>query len=247
MRVPPAVAAPGWYGKLPAAGDFVHRRLSHELIFWWDRWLQHGLAALRGGADDAQALRDFETSPAWNFAIPAGIGAGRVQLGVIGPSCDRVGRRYPLCVVSHLDAEDYDPRILENSGDYYRQIGACLLGAVRHGHGAEQLDQALSRQQLSLPAAQAHQASAGSPGGDIMAILNAGLDVAAPLEQDSAPAFVRGPAWAELSTCFNPGSHTSYWWTNQADGSALHTHVHGGALNASLFGKLFSSSGAPRR
>ena len=243
-------ATVGWYGKLPAAGDFVQRRLPHDLIAWWDKWLQHGLATLRG---DPFAARAFASAPIWNFAVPARLGSGLVLLGAIGPSHDRVGRHYPLCAVSFLHPDDYDPAVLAQSGDYYRQLGTAIVGAVRHGRDLEQLDQALQQTQLPCltpPPAPAHTSeapAAWSAGSDIMSILNAGLPIASDPIAPAAPIAPTGPAWTELADCFNPGSHTSYWWTNQADGAALHTYVHGGALNATLFGKLFSSFAALRR
>lgn len=86
-----------------------------------------------------------------------------------------------------------------------------------------------------MPAASPSPA-APRAGNDIMDILRAGL------EQESAPLARRAlNAWPDLPFCFNPSSHTSYWWTNQADGAALQTYVHGGALNATLFARLFSS------
>ncbi|MBL8452331.1 MAG: type VI secretion system-associated protein TagF, partial [Zoogloea sp.] len=30
----------GWYGKLPALGDFAQRRLEQDFITGWDTWLQ---------------------------------------------------------------------------------------------------------------------------------------------------------------------------------------------------------------
>ncbi|OZI63861.1 type VI secretion system-associated protein TagF [Bordetella genomosp. 1] len=222
----------GWYGKLPAAGDFVHRRLPRELIAWWDKWLQHGLASLRASVLEDQAKRAYAGAPIWNFAIPAGLGTGLVQLGCIGPSRDRVGRSYPLCVISYLDPAEYTPALLDAAGAFYRQAGAGVMGAVRHGRAPEQLDQLLLN--LSLP----RPGPSATPGNDIMDILNAGLGTPA------APSAPTGTGWAELPACFNPDSHTSYWWTNQADGAAHHTYVHGGALNATLFGKLFWPMGA---
>lgn len=222
----------GWYGKIPAAGDFVHRRLPRELIAWWDRWLQFGLVALKQ-APDAAAARSFASAPIWNFAIPAGPGAGVAQLGCITPSRDRVGRGYPLCVVAALPPAQYHSSILDDASDYYRQVGASMLVAVRHGCAPDQFDRSL--QQVRMPAA-APSSSAPPRGNDIMDILRAGL------EQGSAPLARRAlSAWPDLPFCFNPSSHTSYWWTNQADGAALQTYVHGGALNATLFARLFSS------
>lgn len=221
----------GWYGKIPASGDFVHRRLPRELIAWWDRWLQHGVAGLRQAADGHSA-RGFAAAPIWNFAIPAGLGAGVAQLGCIAPSRDRVGRGYPLCVAWPLEADEYRSGLLEGAGDYYREIGGNVLTAIRHGCTPELFDKALRH--VRLPSAMPETpASAGS---DIMDILNAGTaQAAAPLASRSLA------AWPDLPFCFNPSSHTSYWWTNQADGAALQTYVHGGALNATLFSRLFSS------
>jgi type VI secretion system protein ImpM len=230
----------GWYGKIPAAGDFVHRHLPRELIAWWDKWLQHGLAALKG--QDDVAARGFAAAPLWNFAIPAGPGAGAVQFGCITPSRDRVGRYYPLCVTLHLAPDAYQPRMLEVAGAYYRDLGSGLLMAVRHGCSPEQLDRSLqgAREAANIMLAPL-AAPAWTGGSDIMDILNAGRATPEP-----SPVH-EGPAWRDLSLCFNPGSHTSYWWTNQADGAPLQTYLHGGALNTTLFGKLFSSLAGVRR
>lgn len=222
----------GWYGKIPASGDFVHRRLPREQIAWWDRWLQFGLAALKA-APDGGASRSFATAPIWNFAIPSGSSGGGVQLGCLAPSRDRVGRAYPLCVVSTIADAAYDPSMLDSASEYYRKIGASILSAVRHGCATEQFDREL--QAVPPPFVTARPAPSTS-GRDIMDILNAGRETAAePLSSHGLA------AWPELSLCFNPSSHTSYWWTSQVDGAALQTYIHGGALNAALFTRLFAS------
>ncbi|MVW70258.1 MULTISPECIES: type VI secretion system-associated protein TagF [unclassified Bordetella] len=222
----------GWYGKIPASGDFVHRRLPRELIAWWDRWLQFGLAAVKQAPNDS-ASRSFATAPIWNFAIPSGPSGGAVQLGCLAPSRDRVGRAYPLCVTWTVAAAHYDAGMLDGATEFYRKIGAGILSAVRHGCATEQFDRELLA--VPLPCA-ARPSVASSSGSDIMDILNAGRDaVAAPLSSRELA------AWPELSLCFNPSSHTSYWWTNQADGASHQTYIHGGALNAALFTRLFAS------
>ena len=35
--------APGWYGKLPATGDFLRQRLSETTVTPWSHWFQQGL------------------------------------------------------------------------------------------------------------------------------------------------------------------------------------------------------------
>ncbi|HTJ98679.1 MAG TPA: type VI secretion system-associated protein TagF [Bordetella sp.] len=226
----------GWYGKIPASGDFVHRRLPRELIVWWDRWLQHGVAGLKQTAD-AHTARGFAAAPIWNFAIPAGLGAGVAQLGCIAPSRDRVGRGYPLCVAWPMPAVEYHSGLLDSAGEYYREIGVNMLAAVRNGCTPELFDKSLLY--VRLPSAAPDLPS--SAGNDIMDILNAGS------AQAPTPLATRAlTAWPDLPFCFNPSSHTSYWWTNQADGAPLQTYVHGGALNATLFSRLFSSLPARR-
>lgn len=221
----------GWYGKIPASGDFVHRRLPRELIAWWDRWLQLGLAALKQAPDDS-AVRSFSSAPIWNFAIPAGPSGRGAQLGCLAPSRDRVGRVYPLCVIMPVAEDDYHSSILDGSSDYYRKIGASILTAVRHGCATEQFDRELQ----TIPIPGVVQPVARSSGSDIMDILNAGMETAA-----EPVATRRLAAWPDLPFCFNPSSHTSYWWTNQIDGAALQTYIHGGAFNATLFTRLFAS------
>ena len=227
----------GWYGKIPAAGDFVHRGIPRELAAWWDKWAQHGLTALRQW--DASAQREFAVAPIWNFAVPAGPGAGAVQLGCVMPSRDRVGRAYPVWAIWGVDLHEYEPRLLDRAGPYYRATGTALLAAVRNGGSADQLDRAVlqASSALQAPARQAPQSSAGQ---DILDILNSGLPQAAPGIATQAT------GWPALPACFNPGSHTSYWWTNQADGAAFQTYVHGGALNATLFARLFVPSARSR-
>ena len=189
----------GWYGKIPASGDFVHRRLPRELIAWWDRWLQLGLAALKQAPDDS-AVRSFSSAPIWNFAIPAGPSGRGAQLGCLAPSRDRVGRVYPLCVIMPVAEDDYHSSILDGSSDYYRKIGASILTAVRHGCATEQFDRELQ----TIPIPGVVQPVARSSGSDIMDILNAGMETAA--EPVATP---RLAAWPDLPFCFNPSSHTS--------------------------------------
>ena len=231
----PATGAPraGWYGKIPAAGDFVHRNVSRDIIAWWDRWLQMGLSGTWAQSDGMR--RTYALAPMWNFAIPAGSGPGVVQLGCLAASHDRVGRRYPVCALANIDPDAYGAHWLDGAGGFYRQLGTALSGALRNGHSAEQLDQMVVKAGSALTLAPSRPDASGD---DIMSILD---------PQGSASVGLDRLAWPDLPLCFNPHAHTSYWWTNQADGAALRTYVHGGALNVSLFSTLFVPTAGARR
>ncbi|MDR8728001.1 hypothetical protein FEQ05_00485 [Burkholderia pseudomultivorans] len=216
---PPTTAAgdaPAWYGKIPGAGDFVNSRLPHALALWWERWLQQGMAAMRArGADEIE--RHYTVAPVWNFLIPAGAGASCVQPGCLAPSCDRVGRYYPVIVTLPMRAADYWSALPDAADTFYRQIGHALLDAIRHARAPTDLERALERVRL-VPGG----GMAGNGAGE-----TDGTDHAAPA------------AWPGLSGYFDPHGGTSFWWTNRADGSPLRTHAHTGAPDNALFLRLF--------
>ncbi|TIW17670.1 MAG: type VI secretion system-associated protein TagF, partial [Mesorhizobium sp.] len=85
--------APGFYGKMPATGDFVTRRLAGDFVRVWDRWLAQHVVPLFG-------LETWPADIALRFvAGPAVFGAAA---GIIVQSADRVGRQFPLSVVARL-------------------------------------------------------------------------------------------------------------------------------------------------
>jgi type VI secretion system ImpM family protein len=141
--IPPQAWVPvdeqiGWYGKLPAAGDFLYRRMPRELQAWWDRWMQNGLGSFKRWPD--AMTRHYAVAPIWNFAIPATQGVNAVQFGCIAPSCDRVGRYYPVCVTLQVVCFELPPAVLEGSAAWYWQCGTALLQAIRHGVAPDQFD-----------------------------------------------------------------------------------------------------------
>src|SRR5690606_8612226 len=175
-------------------------------------------------------------APLWNFAVPSGFGSGVVQLGCIGPSHDRVGRSYPLIIMLSVPEREFSPHVLAGAGRFYRQLGGSLLAALRHGCSAEQFDQSLRLACGEIKFMVAEQApSVADPGADILSVLNVGHGSPPPVSMHDEL------SWRDLPMFFNPGSHTSYWWTNTIEGAAYKSHVHGGALNATLFNKLFVS------
>jgi len=82
---------PGFYGKLPAAGDFVARRLPLDFVQAWDRWLAKHIAPLIGPENwsAGQPLRFISGPNAFGPAV-----------GIVAASRDRVGRRFPLSLVA---------------------------------------------------------------------------------------------------------------------------------------------------
>ncbi|RQS77030.1 type VI secretion system-associated protein TagF [Burkholderia sp. Bp8963] len=228
-------APPAWYGKIPGAGDFVNRRLPHALAGWWERWFQQGMAAMRQrGADEIE--RYYTVAPVWNFLIPAGTGTQCVQPGCLAPSCDRVGRYYPLLVTLPLGEADYWSALPDVADAFYWQVGSALLDAIRYARAPVDLEASL--ESVRLVPDDALQRAYGGVADGASAMSQSHLES----QPAPEPEPLATPAWPGLSGYFDPHGATSFWWTNRADGSPLRMHAHTGVPDSLLFLRLFGGS-----
>lgn len=79
----------GFYGKIPAAGDFIGRGLPRELTRRWDRWMEMSLR---------QAIDTGGGGGVWRFRAAPCVFASVPVAGVFRLSRDRVGRRFPMLI-----------------------------------------------------------------------------------------------------------------------------------------------------
>jgi type VI secretion system ImpM family protein len=96
----------GWYGKLPAVGDFLRYKLPDTFVDGWDAWLREGMsAAEREQGEDWQDR--FLRVPVWYFLRRLPAADGSLWAGVLVPSVDRVGRLFPLTVAFEVPSQDF--------------------------------------------------------------------------------------------------------------------------------------------
>jgi len=100
-------SAPGWYGKLSSLGDFASRRLSPDWIESCDDWLSRSMTASRSQLGDGW-LDTYLSAPLWRFAWAPGVIDKRWWFGVLMPSCDNVGRYFPLIIVQPRERPPVD-------------------------------------------------------------------------------------------------------------------------------------------
>ncbi|MGH7084958.1 MAG: type VI secretion system-associated protein TagF [Acetobacteraceae bacterium] len=86
----------GFYGKIPARGDFVRSGLNSSFISAWDDWAQAVLVGSRSTMGEAW-LGAWLEAPVWRFALPGGMFGPETVAGLFMPSVDRAGRYFPLC------------------------------------------------------------------------------------------------------------------------------------------------------
>jgi len=91
----------GFFGKVHTHGDFVQRDLPHRFVEPWDAWLQQSIAVSREQLGE-HWLDRYLISPVWRFALAPGICGDEAWLGLLMPSVDRVGRYFPLTLVTSL-------------------------------------------------------------------------------------------------------------------------------------------------
>jgi type VI secretion system protein ImpM len=121
----------GFYGKIPARGDFVRNGLPHAFVDPWDRWLQQAIAASQAELGDAWMAAWLE-APIWSFALGPGVCGPDAVLGLWMPSVDRVGRHFPLTLAALVPAGD--------ARDLARDNGGFLFAAEQAGLAAVESD-----------------------------------------------------------------------------------------------------------
>lgn len=119
----------GWYGKIPALGDFASRRLPQRFISLWDAWLQRGLAASRACLQD-RWLDVYLNGPIWNFALLPGVCDKHAWIGTLMPSVDKVGRHFPLTIALELEAHPEVIGTLFGARAWFDAIGQVALSCL---------------------------------------------------------------------------------------------------------------------
>jgi type VI secretion system protein ImpM len=145
-----AAGVPGLYGKVPARGDFVSRRLSPEFIDAWDAWQQSAISESRRRLG-VHWLDFFLSAPVWRFVVPAGMFSKAGWAGVLLPSVDRVGRYFPLTLAAPLLEERLNSALtLMKALPWLERLEAAALEALVPDLDLERFERGLA--ELTVPA-----------------------------------------------------------------------------------------------
>lgn len=207
-----------WYGKIPGAGDFVSRRMPYALQQFWDRWCVAGVDALRAG-NHFSGWEFWRGTPKWAFLLPAQPGIAFGQVGLLAPSCDRVGRNFPLLVTAPLvngSAEALLPRAAS--------LGLAWSDVTAHAQ--------MGRQGIDVLDARLESALV-----DVLASEPATDDGDRTLPSGMNPSNL---PWPNLEATFDPQGVESYWWSVPPASTGFRARTHIGALNGMHFLELCS-------
>ncbi|MFY0312241.1 type VI secretion system-associated protein TagF [Leisingera sp. D0M16] len=158
----------GAFGKMPSAGDFFRLNTPGGFVRVWDAWLQQvlldGRAAYGSGFD-----AHYMTAPIWRFTLPAGLaGPGKV-MGVMMPSVDRVGRRFPLTLMAGLPGQGAAGSYHFGEAALFERLEDVVLDALEDTMTKDRLAETLAE----IPAPEA-RAEGPWPDPDVAVVLAGG-------------------------------------------------------------------------
>ena len=207
-----------WFGKLPSAGDFISRRMPYAVQQYWDRWCASSMESLKE-RNPVSGWALWGGMPKWAFLLPAQPGLPFGQLGVLAPSCDRVGRNFPFLVTTTLSDANV-ASVVPRAALIGLAWGAAITEAQMSRSHAETLDARLA-EALTLHMAMDAPVSDGD-----MTLPPGVSPVTLP--------------WPELAGSFDLRGNDSYWWSVPPAGTGFRARTHSGQLTPSHFGSLCS-------
>jgi type VI secretion-associated protein, BMA_A0400 family len=229
------------YGKLPVFGDFITRGNDKGFIRYLDQWFQQGLPTLQM-TEGSVARQQYLAAPVWNFLWPDVFGQGKVGLGVVTPSHDRVGRLFPWILLGTQELNRFQPVTLAGLKEFYWSMGSIAFNAVKRQHFPDDIEHEFAA--LDILFMKARQKFVDEPHeneDDVLSILGIPSEKGGETisDQTTVPLSENYLPWAELPMIFDATGGTSYWWTNQYNGGALRGFVHHGGLTTPLLKTLF--------
>lgn len=134
--------APGWFGKLSSLGDFASRRLPPDWVQGCDRWLSAGMAF--GERQRGEAWWPaYLAAPVWRFAWAPGVMDSQWWFGVLMPSCDKVGRYFPLVVALPRSTPPADRLALDHLDLWWAQAARAALDTLSDQGSVDAFEAAL--------------------------------------------------------------------------------------------------------
>jgi type VI secretion system protein ImpM len=146
----------GFYGKIPARGDFVRDGLPRDFVRPWDAWQQLVIAGSRARLGEAW-LEAFLEAPVWRFALPATTCGPDPVPGVWMPGVGRAGRYFPPTLAAVFPGGTLAD-LVELRAGWLTQAEAAGRAAVEHDVEPAAIREQLAEAQsvdaapISLPA-----------------------------------------------------------------------------------------------
>jgi len=111
----------GYYGKLPQRGDFVSRRVPETFKTVWDDWAQQLVRVCNDVSEKATSNQWFRL-PIYRFYLSEGIAGDNAWIGLMLPSQDSVGRKFPLCFARSTHPDCTYPQLNQHEQEFFTNL-----------------------------------------------------------------------------------------------------------------------------
>lgn len=133
----------GAFGKIPSVGDFFRLNAPAGFASVWDEWLQRCLVS---GAHAYGSRWDdlYMSVPIWRFGLSCGVAGQSAIMGVLMPSVDRVGRRFPLTLMAGLPEDSNIIDVHFADDDTFETLETIALSVLDEDISKDALQEKLS-------------------------------------------------------------------------------------------------------
>lgn len=222
MRLPfmgrPRSPIVGWFGKLPAVGDFAGRGLPLDLREDVYGWFATGMARLLEQYGE-QWQEAFRLAPVWHFAMSAGVWDERALVGCVAPSVDRVGRCSPLIAVRTIESDGIDAHLPPQS-DWSCKVESLLRRVISESLAMDSLQFELETSLASdMKPTRGDDSAAGT-------LVELGIG------DEGSPNWL---PWPDLPQRFVERPRRIFWWAEPSPDKPPRQVIHNGVPDAELF------------
>lgn len=131
------MATIGLFGKIPSVGDFVSRNLSPMMCDRLHHMIQAALMSVMSEGGDRRHL--MSQAQPMMLSIRPGVLCESGFAGLWFPSCDRVGRVFPMCVGMEVPADMSRFPLVWPSPSLTKALCHVVAAAVQQGDGPDDL------------------------------------------------------------------------------------------------------------
>lgn len=136
----------GAFGKMPSAGDFFRLNPPAGFVSAWDGWVQQAMLETQVALGPDWDGR-YMSAPIWRFTLSPGLAGPQPAMGVLMPSVDRVGRRFPLTLMAAQPTAGSAAGAAADhlrAGPVFVALEDLALAALDDGMTRERLEQGLA-------------------------------------------------------------------------------------------------------
>lgn len=133
----------GYYGKTVHRGDFVRFNLPQIFVSVMDDWLQTTISKGESTYND-EWEQIYSACSGFQFHLSPNIAGNNAWIGVLMPSADKVGRRFPMCIAASLNDAHAPSWTSQNVQNIVNMIATLCFDSIQPEFKFEKLQEQIT-------------------------------------------------------------------------------------------------------